>query len=77
MTGSDVCALNLQSQLMGKMEGSGMRRVLGLSPAGRDAAGSVASGKQGAGDKFPPWALGGREKVSGSQELPRWWPVTI
>ena len=39
MTGSDVCALNLQSQLMGEIEEFGMRRVVGHSPTGQDAAG--------------------------------------
>ena len=39
MTGSEVCALNLQSQLMGEIEEFGMRRVVGHSPTGQDAAG--------------------------------------
>lgn len=39
MTGGDVCALNLQSQLMGEIEEFGMRRGVGHSPTGRDAAG--------------------------------------
>lgn len=34
VTGGNVCALNLQSQLMGKIEEFGMRHVVGHSPMG-------------------------------------------
>ena len=62
VTGGDVCALNLQSQLIGEIEGFGMRSVTGHGPRGRDAAGEEEHGSRlpegGSGEHFPALAPG-------------------
>ena len=70
MTGGNVCALNLQSQLMGEIEEFGMRRVMGHSPMGQDASwrGSTSSwlSEEGVGATFLPQPLGRWENGSSS-----------
>lgn len=87
VTGGDVCALNLQSQLMGKIEGFGMRCVVSCSPAGGDAAVEMLPARSGmvkreVGDTFLPYPRAGGQvsltpgSPAGSRLL-LGWPVTI